>query len=161
MAKKKLSLPDILPAVPTFETVCARLSLPAEAEETLEDAVRLQAESLSPFEEGLYTFSYEVVRRRPEGLDVLVAAAADAAIDGQGHDRLAAEGLLGAVRMDLTALAWARALRERRPELAQGVWPVLLCAPSERFPSAGMVTYPLSPMKAGFSSWRKVAPSRK
>lgn len=132
MAKKKLSLPDILPAVPTFETVCARLSLPAEAEETLEDAVRLQAESLSPFEEGLYTFSYEVVRRRPEGLDVLVAAAADAAIDGQGHDRLAAEGLLGAVRMDLTALAWARALRERRPELAQGVWPILLCAPSER-----------------------------
>ena len=40
MAKKKLSLPDILPAVPTFETVCARLSLPAEAEETLEDAAR-------------------------------------------------------------------------------------------------------------------------
>ena len=38
MATKTNSLPDELPAVPTFDTVCARLSLPIEAEETLADA---------------------------------------------------------------------------------------------------------------------------
>ena len=95
MATKTNSLPDELPAVPTFDTVCARLSLPIEAEETLADAARLQAEALSPFDEGLYTFSYEVLRRGPESLDVLVAAAADATLDARGHDRLAAAGLLG------------------------------------------------------------------
>ncbi len=132
MATKTNSLPDELPAVPTFDTVCARLSLPIEAEETLADAARLEAEALSPFEEGLYTFSYEVLRRGPESLDVLVAAAADATLDARGHDRLAAAGLLGKVRLDLSALAWARALVDRRPDLAQGLRPVLLCAPDER-----------------------------
>ena len=35
MPKKRQKLPDSLPYVPTFDTVCARLSLPAEARETL------------------------------------------------------------------------------------------------------------------------------
>ncbi len=132
MAKKKTSLPAELPAVPTFETVCARLSLPPEAAETLDDAVRLQAETLSPFEEGTYTFAHEVLRRRPEGIDILVAAAANETLDAFGHDRLAAAGLLGTVRLDLTALAWVRGLTERHPGLAVGVRPVLLRAPTEQ-----------------------------
>ena len=97
------NLPERLPCVPTFDTVCALRTLPPEAEETLADAVRLEAEAISPFEEGAYTFSYEVIRRRAEGIDVLVAAASDAVLDGHGHDLLREAGLLGALR-----LGWPR-----------------------------------------------------
>ncbi len=126
------NLPERLPCVPTFDTVCALRTLPPEAEETLADAVRLEAEAISPFEEGAYTFSYEVIRRRAEGIDVLVAAASDAVLDGHGHDLLREAGLLGALRLDLSALAWARALTERRPDLRQGLRPVLVRAPGEQ-----------------------------
>ena len=66
MLKRRQKLPDSLPYVPTFDTVCSRLSLPIEAKETLADAVHLAMESLMPFEEEAYTYSYEVVRERPE-----------------------------------------------------------------------------------------------
>ncbi len=132
MAKKRQSLPDTLPSVPTFETVCARLTLPVEAEETLADAVRLEAEAIMPFEEGAYTFSFELLRKRPEGLDVLVAGAADETLAHCGHDALRDAGLLGTVRLDLSALGWARGILARRPDVAQGVRPVLLRAPGEQ-----------------------------
>lgn len=131
MPKKRQKLPDSLPYVPTFDTVCARLSLPAEARETLDDAVRLTMESLMPFEEEAYTYSYEVVRERPEALDVFVAGAANETLAQCGHDALRAVDGLGKVRLDLSALGWARGVAARWPQVGEGLRPVLVRAPKE------------------------------
>ena len=131
MPKKRQKLPDSLPYVPTFDTVCARLSLPAEARETLDDAVRLTMESLMPFEEEAYTYSYEVVRERPEALDVFVAGAANETLAQCGHDALRAVDGLGKVRLDLSALGWARGVLARLPQVGEGLRPVLVRAPKE------------------------------
>ena len=131
MVKRRQKLPDSLPYVPTFDTVCSRLSLPIEAKETLADAVRLAMESLMPFEEEAYTYSYEVVREQPEALDVFVAGAANEKLAQCGHDALRAVGGLGKVRLDLSALGWARGIVARWPQVGEGIRPVLVRAPTE------------------------------
>ena len=131
MLKRRQKLPDSLPYVPTFDAVCSRLSLPTEAKETLADAVRLAMESLMPFEEEAYTYSYEVVRERPETLDVFVAGAANETLASCGHDALRAVGGLGKVRLDLSALGWAQGIVARWPQVGEGLRPVLVRAPKE------------------------------
>lgn len=131
MLKRRQKLPDSLPYVPTFDTVCSRLSLPIEAKETLADAVHLAMESLMPFEEEAYTYSYEVVRERPETLDIFVAGAANETLAQCGHDALRAVGGLGKVRLDLSALGWARGIVAHWPQMGEGIRPVLVRAPKE------------------------------
>ncbi len=122
VTQPKQALPEQLPAVPTYGTVYARLSLPAEAAETAEEALRLQAEALSPFEEGAYAVGVEALGTRGGEAAYLVAVASDVSLDDPWHDWLAARGLLGRLRLDLSALGWLRGMTERRPALAKGRW---------------------------------------
>ena len=150
MVKRRQKLPDSLPYVPTFDTVCSRLSLPIEAKETLADAVRLAMESLMPFEEEAYTYSYEVVREQPEALDVFVAGAANEKLAQCGHDALRAVGAWarcgwifrrwgGRVALWRTGRRWARGFAPcwcaRPKRLSSSCWPMAhrwRCAGSRR-----------------------------
>lgn len=129
---KRQPLPTRLPSVPTCGTVYARFSLPAEAADTAEEALRLQAETLSPFEEGAYAMGVEPLGQRGEEAEYLVAVASDASLDGLWHDWLAARGLLGRLRLDLSGLGWLRGMLERRPALAEGCWLAALRAGQEQ-----------------------------
>jgi len=133
MARKTQVLPGELPSVPTYRTVCARFSLPAEAAEAPEEALALQAETLTPFEEGAYAFGFEAQGRTPAGETAYwVAVGAEVDFSELWHDALKSRGLLGAVRLDLAAFGWLRAMRERLPALERGVWLAALRASGEQ-----------------------------
>lgn len=122
MNAKKQPLPAQLPAVPTFGTVYARLTLPAEAADTATEALGLQAEALSPFEEGTYAVGIEPLGAHGEEAAYWVAVASDLSLDDPWHDWLATRGLLGKLRLDLTGFGWWRGMLARRPALAKGRW---------------------------------------
>lgn len=121
MAKTtKTSLSSLLPAVSTHETVYALLQLPEETEETLAEAIQLQAETLSPFDEGDYTTAWEILGKRDGMLFVWIALASNDALTTAWHDTLSARNQIAKVRMDATALCWLEALPKRYPTLSQG-----------------------------------------
>ncbi len=133
MFKKKTTLATNLPSALTTRTVFTYLSLPIETDkETLADAIQMQAEGISPFDEGDYSVAHEVLRKHDDQLDLLVVIASHASLDECWHDTLKERGLLAQVRMDLSALGWVRAMRLRRPALAKGEHLVLLRAPQEQ-----------------------------
>ncbi len=132
MAKKRKVTTTLLPSVQTTATVFVQLALPPEAEETLADAVPLQAEAISPFDEGDYSVAYEVLGRQRDQLNVLVVIASYEALNEAWHQWLLERGLLAQTRLDLSALGWVRAMVERRPALAKGEHLVLLRVPSEQ-----------------------------
>ncbi len=126
LSRKKKMLPNALPAVATYETVTAHVSLPEEALENLQEAVLLQAETLSPFEEGEAAIGYEVVRgaqpEHAEGeLDVMVAIVPIRAIEEPWHATLKTNGWTGNVRLDLSVAGWIAGAKLRRPSLNEGV----------------------------------------
>ena len=108
------------PAMPTYETISARLLLPAEAEETLEETARLEAEALSPFEEGSYSVGCECLGRRGEEWVVWVALAADERLTERWHDALSERRALAKERVDLTLFGWLKALAKVYPKALQG-----------------------------------------
>lgn len=127
MAKKKnTSLPDTLPAVYAHETVCALTLLPEETEGALDEALQLQAETLSPFDEDDTTAAWEVIGKRDGMLRVWLAVASNDALSTTWHDTLKNRGLLGSVRMDATPLCWMQALPKHDPALNEGQTLVLL-----------------------------------
>lgn len=119
---KKQALPEQLPAVPTYGTVYARFTLPKEAADTATEALTLQAEALSPFEEGSYAVGMEALGSRGSEEVYLVAVASEVSLDDPWHGWLAARGALGKLRLDLSALGWLRGMKERHPALAKGRW---------------------------------------
>ncbi|MBQ9694288.1 MAG: hypothetical protein IJV69_05970 [Kiritimatiellae bacterium] len=118
--KKKKTFPNQLPAVPAYETVYALLQLPEEAEDTLSEAIPLQAETLSPFDEGDYTASWEVIGKQNGFLLVWLAIASNEALTQTWHETLADRNQIASVRLDATALCWIQALPKRDPAVAEG-----------------------------------------
>ncbi len=132
MAKKKKVIASVLPSVPTTATVFLQLALPLEAEETLAEAIPLQAEALSPFDEGEYSVAYEVLGRQRDQLNILVAIASHEALGEMWHQWMLDRGVLAQMRLDLSALGWIQAMVTRRTALATGEHLVLLRVPSEQ-----------------------------
>lgn len=132
MKEKKSTVSEPLPAAFTVSTVCALLTLPAETAETLDEAIQLQAEALSPFDEGEYATGYEVLRRGESEWDVLVAVASDLSLDDPWHDWLQSRGAVGSVRLDLTLLGWLRVLKIRYADVLQGTRLVTIRVPGEQ-----------------------------
>lgn len=132
MKEKKSTVSDQVPAVVTVGTVYALLTLPAETAETLAETIQLQAEALSPFDEGEYATGYEVLRRGEQEWDVLVAVASDLSLDDPWHDWLQSRGVVGSVRLDLTLLGWLRVLASRTPAVMQGTHLVTIRAAGEQ-----------------------------
>ena len=127
MAKKKKTLfSNLLPAVSAHETVYALLQLPEETEDTLNEALQLQAETLSPFDEGDYTAAWECLGKHNGMLLVWLAIASNNALTATWHDELASRKLIASVRMDATPLCWMQALPKRDPALAEGQTMVIL-----------------------------------
>lgn len=120
MKEKKSTVPEQVPAVSTVSTVYALLTLPADTAETLAETIQLQAEALSPFDEGGYATGYEVLHRGEQEWEVLVAVASDLSLDDPWHDWLHSRGLVGSVRLDLTLLGWLRVLKLHHPAVLQG-----------------------------------------
>ncbi len=120
-SRKKNELPEVLPAVVTYQTVTAHVALPEEAAEELREAVMLQAESLSPFEEGEAAIGYEVVGQRGGQLDVAVAIVPVAAIEEPWHTEMKSRGWIGSVKLDLSAAGWIAGAKLCRPTLNEGV----------------------------------------
>ncbi|MBO7182412.1 MAG: hypothetical protein J6V91_06485 [Kiritimatiellae bacterium] len=127
MAKKKTStLPNSLPAVYAHETVSALVRLPEETAGALDEAIQLQAETLSPFDEDDTTAAWEVIGTHDGTLFVWVAVASNTALSEAWHETLQNRGLLASVRLDATPLCWLRALPEAEPALKTGQALVLL-----------------------------------
>jgi hypothetical protein len=124
--KKKLPIPDSLPAVYAHDTVCAMTRLPEEAEETLDEAMQLQAETLSPFDEEDATAAWEIIGKQEGFITVWLAIASNEALTTVWHDKLLERGELASVRVDATPLCWIQALPERDVALTTGQHLVLL-----------------------------------
>ncbi len=121
MAKKKTStLSDSLPAVPAHDTVCTLLHLPEETASALDEALSLQAETLSPFDEDDTTAAWEVVGKHNGVITVYLAVASNDALSVTWHDALRDRGQLATVRLEATPLCWLQALPERDPALREG-----------------------------------------
>lgn len=121
MAKEKTQQALLqLPAVSAHETVSALLQLPEETEANLAEAVQLQAEALSPFDEGEYTVAWEVLSKRDGMLSVWVAIASNEALTLAWHETLSARNQLATVRLDATPLCWMQALVKREATLREG-----------------------------------------
>ncbi len=131
MAKKSKVLSKY-PAVETCGAVVTYLSLPVEAEDTLQEAVQLQAEQISPFDEGDYSVAYEPLSKHDGTLEGLVVISSHEALNASWYEWMKERGLLAQKRLDLTAFGWARAILERCPKLAEGEHLVLLRAPTEQ-----------------------------
>ena len=130
--KKKQPSSEILPAVPAYETVYTLITLPEEAEATLEEAIPLQAEALSPFDEGEYTLAWEVLGRQNGMLSIWVAIASNEALTQKWHALLCARNQLASVRLDATPLCWSLALKTRDPALNEGQTLVFLRTANEQ-----------------------------
>ena len=127
MAKKKKTLfSNLLPAVSAHETVYALLQLPEETADTLNEALQLQAETLSPFDEGDYTAAWECLGKHNSMLLVWLAIASNDALTATWHDELAERKQIATVRMDATPLCWMQALPQRDPALKTGQAMVIL-----------------------------------
>lgn len=129
--KRKRTVETPLPAVSTRGVVCAQMVLPQEAEETLAETVLLQAETISPFEEGTYTTAFEVVGRLEGELHVLIAVASDEALEEPWHAFLKGRKALGEMPLDLSALGWIEAMRRAEPTLQKGTHLAVLQVPQE------------------------------
>lgn len=130
--KKKQNTFEPLPAIPAHDIVYTLLRLPEETEASLAEAIPLQAEALSPFDEGEYTLAWEVLGRQDGMLSVWVAIASNDALTLQWHDTLAARNELAEVRLDATPLCWIQALSSREPSLQEGQTLVFLRTASEQ-----------------------------
>ncbi|MEG1934145.1 MAG: hypothetical protein RR133_06145 [Kiritimatiellia bacterium] len=130
--QKKTVLPVFLPTVQTFGTVYARLVLPVEALANLSDAVQLQAESLSPFDDGEEAVSYELLGQSESELFVFVAIASIASLETPWHDYLVKRDAVGSLRLDLSSLGWLRGMKARRPALEKGLHFVALRTSTEQ-----------------------------
>lgn len=121
MAKKKPSpLPDTLPAVTAHETVCAVMRLPEETFGALDEALQLQAEALSPFDEDDTTAAWEVIGNQDGMLHVWLAVASNTALTDKWRAPLLERGLLASVKVDATPLAWMQALTQMDVTLKEG-----------------------------------------
>lgn len=121
MAKKKPSpLPDTLPAVTAHETVCAVMRLPEETAGALDEALQLQAEALSPFDEDDTTAAWEVIGNQDGMLHVWLAVASNTALTDKWRAPLLERGLLASVKVDATPLAWMQALTKMDVTLKEG-----------------------------------------
>ncbi len=130
MAKKVNTL-SRLPAVAASDAVGVYLTLPEEARETLPDAVQLQAEQISPFDEGDYSVAYEPLGKHNGMLSGFVVISSHETLNATWYDWMKERGLLAQKRLDLTVFGWWRAIRERCPALKAGKHLILLCAPTE------------------------------
>ncbi len=128
---KKMGFLAKLPAVETSGAVVTYLSLPEEAAETLHDAVQLEAEQISPFDEGDYSVAYEPLGKQHGMIHGLVVISSHETLNATWYDWMKERGVLAQKRLDLTALGWWRAIYERCPTLTKGEHLVLLCAPNE------------------------------
>ncbi len=131
MAKKSGVLSKY-PAVETCSAVITYLSLPAEAMDTLEDAVQLEAEQISPFDEGDYSVAYEPLDKHGDTLHGLVVISSHEALDATWYDWMKERGVLAQKRLDLTAFGWVRAILDRCRNLKKGEHLILLRAPTEQ-----------------------------
>lgn len=121
MAKKKPSpLPDTLPAVTAHETVYAVMRLPEETAGALDEAIQLQAETLSPFDEDDTTAAWEVIGNRDGMIYVWLAVASNTALTDKWRAPLLERGLLASVKVDATPLAWMQALTKLDVTLKEG-----------------------------------------
>lgn len=121
MAKKKPSpLPDTLPAVTAHETVYAVMRLPEETAGALDEAIQLQAETLSPFDEDDTTAAWEVIGNQDGMLHVWLAVASNTALTDKWRTPLLERGLLATVKVDATPLAWMQALTKLDVTLKEG-----------------------------------------
>lgn len=121
MAKKKPSpLPDTLPAVTAHETVYAVMRLPEETAGALDEAIQLQAETLSPFDEDDTTAAWEVIGNQDGMLYVWLAVASNTALTDKWRAPLLERGLLASVKVDATPLAWMQALTKLDVTLKEG-----------------------------------------
>lgn len=118
--RKRTAQPSVRPYVPTYRAMTGILAFPEETADALDEAVRLQAETISPFEEGEAAVGYETVGHRNGELWVMLVIVPVMAMAEQWHGTLTDRRLIGGVRIDLSALAWCRALRNLKPELTGG-----------------------------------------
>ncbi len=132
MAEKRQATSLQLPAVLTYQAVLARLTLPTEAVDGAKEALRLEAEALSPFEEGAYAVGIEPLEGSAEGASYWVAVASNEALGEAWYEPLKRRGALGSTRLDLTVFGWLCGLLARRKALRKGHWMVAIRVAQEQ-----------------------------
>lgn len=133
MATKKTKARTDIPYVKAYNTICSCFSLPIE--EGIEpdmEMVALQAESLSPFEEGTYACGYERIYQSPTEVAYLaVIALEDRLQEAPWYESLKRRGQLGRCRIDSSVLGWLKALPKIEPALTTASAIVVLRLRSE------------------------------
>jgi len=107
-AKRELGGREVVLAFPLSRLLVRILKLPVAMRDDLADAVHLQMDKISPFDDGGYSTGYEVLSEDEEYLWVLAAAMPSAAFDAVNAP-LSQVGWR-VVRTDIGLLGWLRTL---------------------------------------------------
>jgi hypothetical protein len=116
--------PPVALGLPSDQALLRVVSLPTTDDAELAGMVQLQVDKLSPFPVEAMVVAYEILARRNDGRQVLIAAARTETVDALGA-MLAAAGLRAA-RVDVAALGWWRLLADAGEIPPQGRQLVLL-----------------------------------
>ncbi len=107
-ARRELGGRDVVVAFPLSRLLLRILKMPVEMRTDLSDAVALQMDKISPFDEGDYSVGYEVLSEDAESLWVLAAAMSNETF-GEINNAFSRAGWR-VVRSDIALLGWLRTL---------------------------------------------------
>lgn len=107
-ARRELGGGDVVVAFPMSKLLLRILKMPVAMREDLADAVALQMDKISPFNDGEYSVGYEVMSEDEESLWVLSAAMANTTFT-EINEPLQRAGWR-VVRSDIALLGWLRTL---------------------------------------------------
>ena len=107
-ARRELGGKDVVVAFPLSSLLLRILKMPLEMREELADAVALQMDKISPFDDGEYSTGYEVLSEDEESVWVLAAAMSHATFSEINEPLVQAGWRV--VRSDIALLGWLRTL---------------------------------------------------
>lgn len=107
-AKRELGGREVVLAFPLSRLLVRILKLPVAMRDDLAEAVHLQMDKISPFDEGGYSTGYEVLSEAEDNLWVLAAAMPSAAFDTVNEPLIQVGWKV--VRTDIGILGWLRHL---------------------------------------------------
>lgn len=122
MASKKTKVRTNLPYIEASNAICVCFSSPKDEGKLPDsDMVQLEAEACSPFEEGTYACSWELLGQTAEEAHYLTVIASEERLEqAPWYPTLKARHQLGRCRIDVSVLAWVNVLLEKEPSLAEG-----------------------------------------
>lgn len=133
MATKKTKVRTNLPYIEACNAICSCFTLPKD-EGKLPDAemVQLEAEALSPFEEGTYGCSWELLQENQHEVNYLAVIASEERLAAAPwYPTLKSRHQLGRCRIDVSVLAWVNVLLDKEANLKHGSHFIFLQATDE------------------------------